>query len=87
MQLGRAINSNKKLSKEKLIEIGKNHSLNLWKHQWPKPMDEEHRERLDHIKTLYVYQLVDEISLKTEYLQTGLRYRGKLLELFNIEKT
>lgn len=83
-QLGKALNEmdekskKKNLSKEELIKKGKNHSLNYQK--WWLGSDSGII-----INKLYMYQVLDEISLQTDYIQTGIKYRKKILNLFNID--
>ena len=89
-QLGKAHYAKEKggssslISRERLIELGQHFSLNAAAYPWPKfkPFDLP-KEQIA-IERLYMNHHVGPIAYHTDYIQAGMQYRRRLLEIFEI---
>jgi hypothetical protein len=89
-QLGKALyakengDSSTLLSRERLIELGQQFSLKAASYPWPKFTPFDLPKEIIAIERLYMNHHVGPIGFNTEYIQAGMKYRRRLLELFGI---
>lgn len=83
LQLGTALSQNRNLSREALIQNGKNYHANAKNQNWTPPDAQANWK--NKMNKLCMHHQADPISYQTEYIQNGTRYREAIFELFGIK--
>ncbi len=90
LQLGKALHafnpgsSKTAASREACIQAGQQFSINAPNHPWPKFQPFQIPIEQQKIEKLYMQHMIDRISFHTDYIQTGMKYRQRLLRLLDI---